>query len=155
MAGRLAWILAGGAAIVGGMVIQDGDMFSFSDERIDREVDREIDQEIDQARDEAAAVRAGRRIVIDARSGSDRQAVRAMTDAVADLVKAEAALAAAQIGGDENAEEVAGARAARDRARAEVERLKAELEERDGSQAARDAIREQVRSEVREAVRNN
>lgn len=163
MAGRLAWILAGGAAIVGGMAIQDGDMFSFSDERrIDRKVDREVDQEVDEA---IAEAKEGR-IVIDGRSVTDRQAVRAMTGAVADLVKAEAALAAAQIGDEDDPAEVAGARAQRDRARAEVERLKAELEARDaaravddGSQAARDAIREQVRSqvrtEVREAVRNN
>lgn len=151
MAGRLAWILAGGAAIVGGMAIQDGDMISFSDGRIDREIDREIDQ----ARDEAASVRDSRRIIVDASSESGRQAVRAMTDAVADLVKAEAALAAVQIGENDDPEEVAGARAARDRARAEVERLKTELEARDGSQATRDEIRAQVRGEVREAVRNN
>ena len=82
-----------------------------------------------------------------------------MTDAVADLVKAEAALAAAQIGDEDDPAEVAGARAQRDRARAEVERIKAEPEARDaaravddGSQAARDAIREQVRSQVRTEV---
>lgn len=164
MAGRLAWIIAGGAAVIGGMAIQDGDMFSFADDRqIDRQVDREVDQEVDEA---IAEAREGRRIVVDGRPASDQQAVRAMTDAVADLVKAEAALAASQIGDNDDPAEVAAARAQRDRARAEIERLKAELEARsaaravdDGSQAARDAIREQVRSqvrtEVREAVRNN
>ena len=156
MAGRLAWVLAGGAAIVGGMMIQDGDMFSFSDEfQIDREVDREVDQEIDEAIAEASAVRESGRIVVGGRSDPDRQAVRAMTDAVADLVKAETALAAAQIGNNDDPQEVAAARAERDRARAEVERLKTAIETQDGSESARAAIREQVRSEVREAVRNN
>ena len=37
MAGRLAWILAGGAAIVGGMVFQD-DWFKFESREHDREV---------------------------------------------------------------------------------------------------------------------
>ena len=160
MAGRLAWVLAGGAAIVGGMMIQDGDMFSFSDERqidrqIDREVDHEVDQEVDEAIAEATAAPDGRRIIVDGRSATDREAVRAMTDAVAELVKAETALAAAQIGDNDDPAEVAGARAQRDRARAEVERLKAQIEAKDGSEAARAAIREQVRGEVREAVRNN
>lgn len=150
MAGRLAWILAGGAAVVGGMAIQDGHIFwSESD-------DRHIDREVDEAVDEARAERGERRIVIDGQQvDPDEAAVRAMTDAVADLVKAEAVLAAAQIGSDEDPEEVAAAQARRDRARAEVDRLKAELQARKGSAEARQAIREQVRSEVREAVRNN
>ena len=157
MAGRLAWILAGGAAVVGGMAIQDGDIFSFQsdDRRIDRHVDREVDREVDEAIAKTKERRAGGKIVIDGRRASEEQTVRAMTDAVAELVKAEAALAAAQIGSDDDPAEVAGARAQRDRARAEVERLKAEMEARDGSQEARDAIRAQVRSEVREAVRPN
>ena len=149
MAGRLAWVLAGGAAIIGGMAIQDGDMF-FS-----KADDSHVDREIDAAVDEARVVREGRsRIVINGHPQSD-EAVRAMTEAVGNLVKAEAALAAAQIGSDDNPEEVAGARAQRDEARARVERLKNAIEARDGSQEARAAIREQVRSEVREAVRNN
>lgn len=150
MAGRLAWILAGGAAVVGGMAIQDGHIFSFSPD------DRHIDRKVDEAVDEARAERADRRVVIDGQPvDPDEAAVRAMTDAVADLVKAEAALAAAQIGSDDDPAEIAGARAQRDRARAEVERLKVEMQDRDGSAETRRAIRDQVRSEVREAVRNN
>ena len=150
MAGRLAWVLAGGAAIIGGMAIQDGDMFYFDGR--DRQVDRQIDEAIDEARE----VREDRsRIVVAGGSQSEKEAVRAMTEAVGDLVKAEAALAAAQMGADEDPQEVAGARAQRDEARARVERLKAAIEVRDGSEEARAAIREQVRSEVREAVRNN
>ena len=151
MAGRLAWILAAGAAIVGGMAIQDGDMFSFQsdDQRIDREVDRQVDREVDAAKDQRTIVVDGKRVA------PDEELVRAMTAAMTALVKAEAALAAAQIGPDDNPAEVAGAQAQRDQARAEVERIKAELEARDGSQEARDAIRAQVRSEVREAVRTN
>ena len=149
MAGRLAWVLAGGAAIVGGMAIQDGDMLSF-----DRD-DSHIDREVDAAVDEATIERQGRsRIVIDGRSEIDEETVRQMTEAVADLVKAEAALAAAQVGADDDPEELAGARAQRDEARARVDRLKAAMHARDGSAEARAAIREQVRSEVREAVRN-
>lgn len=149
MAGRLAWIIAGGAAVVGGMAIQDGDFFSFKDDRhIDREVDKAIDEASEVHRDSA-------RIVVAGRPGPDDAAVEAMTDAVGKLVKAEAALAAAQIGPNTDPAEVAGARAVRDQARGEVERLKAEMAARDGSLAARDAVREQVRREVREAVRNN
>ena len=152
MAGRLAWIIAGGAAIIGGMAIQDGEMFSFGGD------DRQFDREVDAAIDGAVAVREERgtpTIVVNGRPVSEDEAVRAMTGAVAGLVKAEAALAAAQIGSDEDPAEVAGAREQRDRARAEVERLKAALEAADGSSEARDAIRKQVRSEVREAIRNN
>ncbi|HET9355579.1 MAG TPA: hypothetical protein VFO42_05385 [Sphingomicrobium sp.] len=149
MAGRLAWIIAGGAAVVGGMAIQDGDFFSFKDERhVDREIDEAIDEATEVRRDSA-------RIVVAGRAGSDDAAVAAMTDAVGNLVKAEAALAAAQIGPNTDPEEVQVARARRDEARGEVERLKAEMAARDGSLAARDAVREQVRREVREAVRNN
>ena len=151
MAGRLAWILAGGAAIVGGMAIQDGNMFSFGPD--DRQIDREIDEAVSEARAEREDGRAARIVVPG--EGGEEAAVRAMTEAVSDLVRAEAALAAVQIGSGEDPAEVARARAERDRARVEVDRLKALLQAQDGSEEARRAIREQVRSEVREAVRNN
>ena len=154
MAGRLAWVIAGGAAVVGGMAIQDGHIFSFSPD--ERHIDRAVDSAVDGAVDGAIDGREDRRIGIDGQQGEpDEAAVRAMTDAVADLVKAEAVLAAAQIGSDEDPDEVSAAQAQRDRARAEVDRLKAELQARKGSAEARQAIRDQVRSEVREAVRNN
>ena len=152
MAGRLAWILAGGAAIVGGWAIQDGDFFSFSDER---SPDREIDRAIDEARDERGE---SARIVVPAdrrRSEADAETIEALTEAVQALVKAETALAAASLERDSDPEGYRTAQLQRDRARAMVEELRADIEMQGAPAAVREQVREQIRTEVREAVRNN
>ena len=158
MAGRLPWILAGAAAIVGGMLVQDNDWFSFEDRRHEERVEKARE-----AKAEAGRLRVT--VAGEQRGEVDPETVRAMTEAVGDLVRTEAALALAEAG-DEPAE-IRAARERRDRARALVDKLKADIERQAGEaadpaaagrDAARDAIRQQVqenvRAEVREAVSN-
>ena len=151
MAGRAAWILAGGAAIVGGMVFQD-DWFKFES----REHDRAVAEAISEAKAERIEAREGRaQIVIDAdgqRVEADPAQVEALTNAVAMLVKADAALAVAEMGSKPEPGEVAAARAIRDQARAQVDALKAQIQAGKAEEVTRDAVRERVREEVREAV---
>jgi hypothetical protein len=156
MAGRLPWILAGGAAIVAGIAVQDSDWFSFEDKRhVERSEARETRAEADR---EARRLRV---TVAGERNGEvDSETVRAMTKAVGDLVRTEAALALAEAGDDPA--EIRAARERRDRAQALVDKLKADIERQAGERAdpaaagrdaARDAIRQQVRDEVRAEVR--
>lgn len=151
MAGRLAWIIAGGAAVVGGWAIQDGVNFSFSD---DRARDRAIDEAIDEVRREpginAKVVVPGER-----RGTQQAETVEAFTDAVADLVKAETALAAARLDREGDPEGFRAAEERRDKARVLVEELRAEIERLGEPEVSREAVRESVRAEVRDAVRNN
>lgn len=158
MAGRLPWILAGGAAIVGGMIVQDNDWFTFDDRR------HEARTEAREARDEAAREAGRLRVTVagERKGEVDPETVRAMTEAVGDLVRTEAALALAEAGDDQA--EIRAARERRDRAKALVDELKVDIERQAegaaadpaaaGRDAARDAIRQQVRDEIREAVRN-
>lgn len=161
MAGRLPWILAGGAAIIAGIAVQDSDWFSFEDKRHAERVEaREarIDADREARRREVTGV--GER-----KGEVDPETVRAMTGAVGDLVRTEAALALAEAGDDPA--EIRAARERRDRAKALVDQLKADIQRQAGESAdpaaagrdaARAAIRQQVnenvRAEVREAVRN-
>ena len=83
---------------------------------------------------------------------------RALAEGVSRLVKAEAELAVLQIR-DGTAEQIEAATIERDRAKADVETLKAKIEGQkdladEGRQAAQDQIRTEVRETVREAVRN-
>lgn len=145
MAGRLPWILAGAAAIVGGMAIQDNDWFQFEDRRQEERVAADVARDV--------RIDAGER-----RGEVDPETVRAMTKAVGELVRAEAALAIAEAG--DNADEIRAARARRDGAKALVDKTNAEIRRQaaepaeEGSNAARDAIRQQVHEEVRAAVRD-
>ena len=83
---------------------------------------------------------------------------RALAEGVSRLVKAEAELAVLQIR-DGTAEQIEAATVERDKAKADVETLKAKIEgqkdlDDEGRQAAQDQIRTEVRETVREAVRN-
>lgn len=162
MAGRLAWILAGGAAIVGGMAIQGSSIIDFDSGEHEERVVKEA---IAEAKAERIADRVVRTEVIDSEGGraeADADRIESINDAVADLVKAEAALAVAQMGSNPNPEEVRLARVERDEAQARVDRLNREVSEEAasggvdaGRDAVRDQIRDNVRQEVREAIRNN
>ena len=154
MAGRLPWILAGAAAIVGGMIVQDREWISFDDRRHEERI-----TEAREARDEARRLKVT--VAGEQRGEVDSETVRAMTKAVGELVRAEAALAIAEAGN--NPEEVRAARARRDGAKALVDKTNDDIRRQaaepaepaeDGSNAAREAIRQQVREEVRSAVRN-
>jgi hypothetical protein len=93
--------------------------------------------------------------------GSDGQKIevspetkRELAGAVGRLVKAETDLAFLRVrdGGDG---EVTAAQADRDRAKADVDRLQAQIEQRkEVMDGQADAIREQIRADVRETVRD-
>jgi len=151
MAGRLAWIVAGGAAIVGGMVFQD-DWFKFES----REHDRVVQEAIADAKADKAGFVSAR--IVDGngrRIEAEPEEVKALTDAVAMLVKAEAALAIAEMGSSPEPGEVEAARAQRDAARAQVDTLKAQVQARKNAAETQDAVKERVRQEVHEAVRGS
>ena len=157
MASRIFWFLIAGFALIGGIILQDGNkIFSWGEEanqsieqRIEARVDRAIDRSVDEMR------------VVD----SDGEQVdipveikRALADSVARLVKAEAELAVLQVK-DASTDEVEAAQVVRDKARADVETLKAKIESQkelsdEGRQTARDEIRDDGRDEIRDAVRN-
>ena len=163
MLSRIFWIGIAGAALVIGMVVQDGDGFLWGhddatiDARIDRIVDGSaidsgIDRAVDRSVDSMQVVGSdGREIDVPA------EAKQAMAEAVGRLLKAEAALAVLRIR-DGSAEERVAAEAARDHARSDVDRLKMQikrLEQAQGvdQQALREQIQRQVRDEVRASIR--
>jgi hypothetical protein len=157
MAGRLAYFLVGGAAIVTGMVVQ-GDVDLGSDhvghDRIvrissgsDGEIDRTVDRIVDRATD---------KIEID---GDDGQAVatdpatkRALAEAVKELVRAEGSLIAARMDDDMPATAIKQAEQRRDLAKQAVDRIANDAKAE--SRGNRDALRQKIRDEVRAAVRN-
>ncbi|WP_118857142.1 hypothetical protein [Sphingomonas mesophila] len=158
MAGRLAWILAGGAAIVAGMAVQGSNFIDFDDSRDGHSaVERKIERAAERERDARVSV-----VVDGERSAEiDADTVRALTEAVGELVEAEAELAIAETG--DGAGEVAAAKGRRDEAKALVDDLKAKVAAQgkatagrvENGPATRDRIREEVRDEVRAAIRNN
>jgi hypothetical protein len=161
MASRIFWVMIAVLALVTGMVLQDGvSIFGWNDrvsERVERAVDRSVDQTIDRTVDRTI----DRMQVVDSDGreiAADSDAKRALGEAVGRLVKAEADLAVLKVR-DGAAEDIQAASTRRDQARAEVETLKAQIEEQDrlaqaDGATARDEIRDEIRDTVRDAVRN-
>jgi hypothetical protein len=151
MLSRIFWIGLAGIALIGGMVLQNG-IFWDDDTEISSTTERTIEDKVDRAID-----RSFDKMTV---MGSDGEEVdvpaetkRAMASAVAELVKAETDLAVARVGEDDE-EAIKAAQARRAKARAEVERLEVEIRKLDGATANdRDAIREQIKREVQEDVR--
>lgn len=155
MFSRIMWISIAGIALVAGIALQDGgSIFRWHDEaheladshRSDSRVDRAIDRSFDKMQVTGAD---GEEIEVPAKTK------RAMADAVGRLVKAEADLAMARIGeDDERAMKAAAAR--RDQARADIDRLKAEIKDFErAAQSEDDALREEIRREIRAEVRDS
>jgi len=155
MLSRIFWIFAAGIALVGGIVMQDGNkLFGWSDhERISAHDEREnkgaVERAVDHGFDKMQVVGAdGEEIELPG------EVKRAMADAVGRLVKAETDLALARIG-DDDEQAIASAQERRNEARADVDRLKAEIRRFErSSHDQRDELREQIRDEVREDVRD-
>ena len=154
MLSRIFWISLAGIALVGGMILQDGGgIFGWGDHR---EVSAKAEQAIEE-RVEHAIDRSFDKMEV---MGSDGQEVdvpaetkRAMADAVGRLVKAEANLAVARAT-DSSDEEMKAVRAQRDKARADVDRLEAQIRSLDRAASSEtDARREQIQREVREDIR--
>ena len=152
MAGRFAYFLIAGGAIVGGMFYQgdlnfDGDRgkhavrhaFSHGD---DREVDRIVD-------------RAADKMVVRGEDGqpveTDPATKRALAAAVAELVRAEGSLITAKLDEDMPAAAIAQAEQRRDAAQQAVERIAEDAKTE--TRASRDALRQNIRDEIREEVR--
>ena len=159
MASRIFWFLIAGCALIGGMALQDGGtIFSWGDTADDsRSVEQRIEAGVDRAIDESF----DKMEVVDSKGEEvevSAETKRALAEGVSRLVKAEAELAVLQIR-DGTAEQIEAATIERDRAKADVETLKAKIEgqkdlDDEGRQAAQDQIRTEVRETVREAVRN-
>ena len=154
MLSRIFWISLAGIALIGGMILQDGgSIFSWGDHReISAKAERTIEERVDHAID-----RSFDKMEVMGSDGSEidvpAETKRAMATAVAELVKAEADLAVAKIG-ESTDEEVKAARARREKARANVDRLETQIRNLDrASPSERDALREQIKRDVQEDVR--
>jgi hypothetical protein len=151
MLSRLFWIGLAGFALIGGMVLQDG--IGWDDDaaislKAERSIEDRIDHAIDRSFDKMEVMDSdGREVDVPA------EAKRAMAGAVAELVKAETDLAIAKVG-ESNDAELKAARARREKARADVDRLEDQIRKLDqASPSERDALREQIKREVQENVR--
>ena len=154
MLSRIFWIGVAGIALIAGMAVQDGGgLFSWGDHRDvsvhrDHSIDDQVDRAIDRSFDKMQV------------TGSDGEEIdvptktkRAMADAVGRLVKAEADLAMARVGEDDE-EAMQAAQSRRNQARADIDRLKAEIREFErAAQSENEALREEIRREIRDDVR--
>jgi hypothetical protein len=161
MAGRFAWILAGGVAVLAGMAYQF-DAFDdneretrvevrsdtprgLADDRIDGLVERIVEQKLSEAR------------VVDADGepvAVDSAAMRTLASAVTELVKAETALALLSVDGEPSDAARTAAERRIEAAQARVDAIGEQIEtatDRDGR--VRDAQRQRIRDEIREEVR--
>lgn len=157
MAGRIAWILAGGAAVVGGMMMQDRVMFGWDDHepRVERHAEVKVGSIVDDVIDSQTDRLT---VVTDDGAAVDvpPEVKRQMAQAVADLVRAEAALAVADVR-DQPRDQMRAARDRRDAARDRVDKLAEQIEDREQREDVRDSkreIRDKIRSEIRDALRN-
>jgi hypothetical protein len=150
MLSRIFWIGIAGIAIIAGMILQNGrGILSWGaghsrSQRIESRVDAAIDRSVDRMQ---VVGSDGEEIDVPA------DAKRALADAVGRLVKAETDLALLRVR-EADKGEIEATIVRRDRARAEVETLKARIERQKAqSEGKRDAIRDQIRDDVRDAVR--
>lgn len=153
MAGRFGYFLVGAAAIFTGMVVQGDVHLGSGHQRIvrvsgpDREIDRAVDRIVDRATD---------KIEIDGDDGqpvaADPATKRALADAVKELVRAEGSLIAARMDDNTPGAAIRQAEQRRDLAKQAVERIANDAKAE--SRGNREALRQDIRDEVRAAVRN-
>lgn len=155
MAGRIAWILAGGAAVVGGMMMQDRIMFGWDPDEPKTEHAAKV--EIGSIVNEVIDDQTDRLTVVDedgAAIDATPELKKQMAQAVAELVKAEAALAVADFR-DQPRGQMRTARDRRDQAERRVDQLARQLKDREQRETVRDRkheIRDRVRSEISDAL---
>ena len=154
MLSRIFWIGIAGVALIAGMILQDGNgILSWGDdsdrsqsvvERIEARVDHSIDRSFDKM---TVVSSDGEEIDVPV------ETKRALADAVSRLVKAETDLALLRVR-DGSDQEIAAADVRRDQARADLERLKDQINrEKRLTEDGRDELRDQIRDDVRETVR--
>lgn len=155
MLSRILWISVAGIALIAGIAVQDGiGIFSWTDDHdksasLERKIEGQVDRAIDRSFDKMQVVGAdGREIDV------PDETKRALTEAVGRLVKAEADLTFARAGVDDD-KDIKSAQARRDQARADVDRLKAEIKGYEGRAARNDrqAIHDRIERQVKEDVR--
>jgi regulator of protease activity HflC (stomatin/prohibitin superfamily) len=155
MLSRIFWIGIAGIALIAGMALQDGDgIFSWGDHRTD--ISAKTEQAIAASVDRAVEGSVDKMEI----TGSDGEEIdvppetkRALAEAVGRLVKAETALAMVRVR-EASTEERQEAEARRAQARADVDRLKAEIKRIDQSaKLENEAISDEVKREIREDIR--
>jgi len=158
MLSRIFWIGIAGIALVGGMIMQGGGVFTWGDDAdhkrsVAHRIETKVDAAIDRSFDKMSTVSVdGKEIDV------PPETKRALAGAVGELVKAQTDRAMLKIR-DASEQELDAADARVDRARADVDRLKDQIEQQkevanDQRDAIRDEVRDEVRQTVRDAVRN-
>ena len=164
MLSRILWVGAAGIALVAGMMLQGDWVFGPSHRSIDASIERAVDRSVDRTLDRTIARTRDRRVdssdhfqVTDADGRQmevSPEMKRAMAAAVGRLVKAEANHTVLRIR-HASEQEVNVANGRRAQARAEVERLKAEIKAQDrATRLEQDAVPEEVRQEIADTVRD-
>lgn len=156
MAGRFAYFLIAGGALVGGAALQGDINFNARDGDVEvaqavlsgdkGQIDRKVDRIIDRETPNMAVNRDGNDQAL------DPAAKRALSAAVAELVRAEGSLISAKLDDAMPAAAIKQAEERRNAARGAVERLSADAKAE--SRGNRDALRENIRATVRDAVRS-
>ena len=152
MLSRIFWVMMVGIALVAGAATQGNLLFGWGgdDERAtEKAVEERVERAVEGRVERMEVVgEDGRTIPV------SRQTKEQLGKAVKRLIAAEAELALARIT-DDGEPALAEAQARRDEARADVERLKAQIDsEKQMSRAERDALRTRIREDVRESVRD-
>ena len=153
MLSRILWIGLAGIALIAGIAWQGGSGFFSWDHDTDRSVSQRVDAAIDRSIDKMQVTgKNGEPIDV------PPETKRALAHAIGRLVKAETDLAMLRIR-DGSEQDLAAANARRDKAKADVEAIKDQVERQqrlagDQRHELRDQIRADVRESVREAVRN-
>ena len=154
MLSRIFWIGLAGIALVGGMILQGGGMISWDDDgdharTVAHRIETKVDAAIDHSFDKMTTV------TVDGKKADvPPETKRALAGAVGELVKAETDFAMLKVR-DGSDEEMAAARARRDRAKANVDALQERIEQqKQVTDGQADAIREQIRADVRDTVRD-
>jgi hypothetical protein len=156
MLSRIFWVGIAGVALVIGILLQDGGrIFSMAAESesvdgVQRSIEASVDRAIDGSFD-GMQVMDGDGNEIDV----PPETKRALGEAVGRLVKAKADLAILKMR-DANAAEIAAVEARSAQARADVDRLKAEIKgEEAAARAEHDALAAQIERDVRQSVRDD
>lgn len=156
MLSRIFWVGIAGVALVIGILLQDGGrIFSMAAESesmdgVQRSIEASVDRAIDGSFD-GMQVMDGDGNEIDV----PPETKRALGEAVGRLVKAKADLAILKMR-DANAAEIAAVEVRSAQARADVDRLKAEIKgEEAAARAEHDALAAQIERDVRQSVRDD
>ncbi|HEU0311517.1 MAG TPA: hypothetical protein VFR36_09900 [Sphingomicrobium sp.] len=155
MLSRIMWFAIAGLALVAGIMLQNGGrIFSWADEHVEisakteRAIADSVDRAVEGSFDKMTIMNSdGEEIDV------PPETKRALAEAIGRLVKAETTLAMLRVR-EGSADERKAAEESRTQARADVDRLKAEIKRQDQTAVVdSEAITEQVQREIREDIR--